>query len=106
VSTRISGIPELIEHGTDGVLVPERDSTALAGALRSLLMSPALRQRLAEAGRRKICAQFDSRRTTRRLYQLLADSLGAAAGATASPDVVGSAFASLDRPSSQREAAP
>jgi len=106
VSTRIYGIPELIEHGTDGVLVPERDSTALAGALRSLLMSPALRQRLAEAGRRKICAQFDSRRTTRRLYQLLADSLGAAAGATASPDVVGSAFASLDRPSSQREAAP
>jgi glycosyltransferase involved in cell wall biosynthesis len=75
ISTSISGIPELIDDGTDGLLVPERDSLSLAGALRRLVESPKLRRQLSEAGRRKVCRNFDSRRTTVRLAELFAATI-------------------------------
>lgn len=70
VSTPISGIPELLTDGVEGILVPSRDSTALATALERLLTDPALRARMAQAARARICACFDSRRTTTRLRDL------------------------------------
>lgn len=70
VSTAISGIPELIEDGVDGLLVPARDSEALACATRRLLDSPELWCQLSAAGRRKVCRNFDSRHTTSRLKEL------------------------------------
>jgi glycosyltransferase involved in cell wall biosynthesis len=82
ISTAISGIPELIEDGTDGLLVSERDSVSLAGALRRLIESPKLRQQLSEAGRRKVCRNFDSRRTTIRLAELFAAAIHRAAANT------------------------
>ncbi len=70
VSTTISGIPELIDDGVDGLLVPARNSEALACATRRLLDSPELRHQLSAAGRRKVCQHFDSRQTTSRLKEL------------------------------------
>ena len=70
VSTPISGIPELIDDGEHGLLVPPRDPRALADALYRVLVDPALHQRLARAGRRRICERFDSRRTTLALRDL------------------------------------
>jgi glycosyltransferase involved in cell wall biosynthesis len=70
VSTAISGIPELVAHGHDGLLVPERDSLALATAMQRLLASPQLRADLGRAARAKICTVFDSRKTTLRLKDL------------------------------------
>ena len=52
VSTRISGIPELIEHGVTGLLVEPRAVAPLADALTRLIADPALRRRLGEAGLR------------------------------------------------------
>lgn len=60
VSTRVSGIPELIADGDDGVLVDQRDAPALADALARLLGDAALRDRLAIAGRRKVESEFDA----------------------------------------------
>ena len=54
VATVISGIPELIEDGVTGVLVPPDDPAALAAAIERLLGDEALRRRLGEAGRRRI----------------------------------------------------
>jgi len=62
LATRTSGIPELIDDGTTGMLVEAGDSRALAKALETLIREPALRQRLGEAGRRRIEAQFDMER--------------------------------------------
>jgi len=76
VSTRISGIPELIEDGRHGVLVESRDADALADALRRVLTDDALHARLARAGRFQICEVFDSRRTTIALRDLFVDALG------------------------------
>jgi glycosyltransferase involved in cell wall biosynthesis len=50
VATRVGGIPELVEDGANGLLVPPADGAAIADALRRLFDDPALRARLAAAG--------------------------------------------------------
>jgi glycosyltransferase involved in cell wall biosynthesis len=83
VSTAISGIPEIIDDGVHGLLVPPRDAEALADALQRVLSDAALHARLAEAGRARICERFDSRRTTLALHALFTAQLRRANGAGA-----------------------
>ena len=58
VSTPVSGIPELIDSGRDGLLVPPGDPQALADALERLLDDGDLRARLALAARARIESRF------------------------------------------------
>jgi glycosyltransferase involved in cell wall biosynthesis len=53
VSTRVGGVPELVEDGTHGFLVEPEDNTALTDRLRRVLDDPELAGRLGGAGRRK-----------------------------------------------------
>src|SRR5712691_4797457 len=62
VASRISGIPELVDDGRSGLLVPPGDAEALAAAIRRLHDDPALRERLGAAARERIQAGFDLRR--------------------------------------------
>lgn len=71
VSTRHSGIPELVVHRESGYLVPERDVASLAEALVELIGSPEDWRRLTDAARREVERQFDSRRLTHELSELL-----------------------------------
>ena len=59
VSTRHSGIPELIEDGLSGLLVNEKDAGALANALARIAQNPAERIEFARGGRTKIESTFD-----------------------------------------------
>lgn len=59
VSTNVSGIPELIRNGENGLLVPAGDAEALAQALGRILREPALRERLAMHARTTIEAEFN-----------------------------------------------
>jgi len=77
VSTPISGIPELIDADTHGLLVPPADAAALADALQRVLTDEALHARLSQAGRARICERFDSRRTTLALRDLFLAQLDA-----------------------------
>ncbi len=70
VATRISGIPELIEDGIDGVLVDPGEPGALADAIQRLLADHALAGALKVAGRRKVERDFDVTRNTARLAAL------------------------------------
>jgi aminoglycoside phosphotransferase (APT) family kinase protein len=70
VTTGVSGIPELVSHGVNGLLVPSDDPAALAEHLGVLLGDAALRRRLGEAGRRKVEAEFALEANARRLYGL------------------------------------
>jgi len=72
VSTPVTGIPEAIEHGRTGLLVPERDAAALAAALERLLGDVALRRDLAAAARARVEARFDSDRNAAALRALWA----------------------------------
>ena len=68
VSTDISGIPELIVHGEHGLLVPERDVSALGRAILQVFAEPANAAAMAERGRTKVEAEFDlSRNAARQL---------------------------------------
>jgi glycosyltransferase involved in cell wall biosynthesis len=74
VSSRLMGVPELVEDGSTGLLVtPGRDGE-LAAALRRLAEDPDLRRRLGQQGRRKVAAEFDSGREAARLSVLLETS--------------------------------
>ena len=59
VSTTISGVPELVEDGATGMLVPPQDPAALAAALEALIADPARRRSLGEAGAARVRRQFD-----------------------------------------------
>jgi len=59
VSTTVSGIPELVSDGEDGVLVAPDDPAALAAALRRLALDDDLRRRLGAAGKRTVADRFD-----------------------------------------------
>ncbi|HZT86341.1 MAG TPA: glycosyltransferase [Stellaceae bacterium] len=61
LATNHAGIPELIEDGVNGVLVPPGDPTALAAALAALIEDPACRVRLGAAGERRVRSRFDMR---------------------------------------------
>jgi colanic acid/amylovoran biosynthesis glycosyltransferase len=82
VASHLSGIPELVEDGVTGLTVTPGDSTALADAIGRLAADPALRSRLAEAGRARVAADFDLDTNARRLIGLFAASqAGRGAGA-------------------------
>lgn len=71
VSTDISGIPELITHGSNGLLAPSGDPATLADALAELLLSPSLRERLGREARASVVRRFDARENFRDLAVLL-----------------------------------
>jgi len=77
VSTRVSGIPELVTHGRDGLLVEPKNSEALADALEDLLVDQLLRERFGRAARAKIRTIFDSQHTTVALYRKFLECLQA-----------------------------
>lgn len=59
LGTRHGGIPEIIDDGSTGYLVPERDAAALAERLSVLLSDRALRERMGQAGRAKMEREYD-----------------------------------------------
>jgi len=75
VSTTISGIPELIADDHSGLLVPEKDEIALAGALRRLLDDPQLAHRLGQDGREKVRRAFNVDHIADQLFRLFANEL-------------------------------
>ncbi len=58
----VGGMPEVIDDGKSGLLVPPSDPRALADAIIRLLRDPALRQQMGRAGRERFLASFTSGR--------------------------------------------
>jgi glycosyltransferase involved in cell wall biosynthesis len=71
VSTRLAGIPETVEDGETGFLVPPGDIDALAGALGKLMRDHHLRLRFGAAGRARIEEHFQIETTVVPLLELL-----------------------------------
>ena len=67
VSTRVSAIPELIEHGVTGVLVEAESAQPLADALAALIADPARRAALGSAGQARVVERFGLERNIGRL---------------------------------------
>jgi glycosyltransferase involved in cell wall biosynthesis len=75
LSTNFSEIPELIEDGRTGVLVPPGDGQALAVALERLIRSPDERQKLGRAGRERVTRCFDAAEGIGEIAELLRDTM-------------------------------
>lgn len=81
IATRHGGIPELIEDGVSGVLVPERDSASLARAVMELIDQPERCAGLSAAARRRVEAEYDIDKLNDELVMLYQDVCGAKDGA-------------------------
>jgi len=64
VATRITGIPELIRDGLDGLLVTASSAEEMAAAIARLMDDSDLRQRLGESARRQVMERYDLNRNT------------------------------------------
>ena len=64
IAFAVGGLPEVIENGISGLLVPPGDTTAFAAAGASLIQDPALRTRLSEGARQR-AKTFDALEMTK-----------------------------------------
>lgn len=77
VAHPVGGIPEMVLHGSTGLLVAPHDDDALLDALRTLLRDGALRRRLGAQARRHVEQHFDTTRLVREhLVPLLHEAAG------------------------------
>jgi glycosyltransferase involved in cell wall biosynthesis len=76
VTTDVPGCREVVTDGVDGLLVPAKDATALAGAIVRLQVDVALRARLGAAARAKALAEFDERIVIERTMGVYREVLG------------------------------
>jgi glycosyltransferase involved in cell wall biosynthesis len=60
VASRVGGLPEVVDDGVDGYLVPPGDPVALADAITRVLSDEAVRRRMGEAAARKFAAEWSS----------------------------------------------
>lgn len=75
VATEVGGIPDLIDSGVHGLLVPPREPTMLAGAIRRLLDDRDLAARLGDQARIRQRSEFDFPALTARLESLYVEML-------------------------------
>ena len=71
ITTRIAGIPELVEDGVSGRLVPPGNLPALIEAIADLLSDPARARTMGAAGRAKVEAEFDIARESAKIAGLM-----------------------------------
>jgi glycosyltransferase involved in cell wall biosynthesis len=76
IACSTGGVPEIITHGKDGWLVPERSAEAVATAIETLLADRELCRKIGENARRTVCERFTPRHqcvaATRRYLELIA----------------------------------
>ena len=76
ISTMVTGIPELIRDGIDGLLVMPSDDRALAHAIEELIDNERLRRRLGEAGRQRVLDKYNLPDNIELLARLFSARLG------------------------------
>ena len=71
ITTRIAGIPELVEDGRSGLLVPPGNQGALTDAIAKLLADPDARTAMGEAGRHIVEAEFNIAKEAAKIGQMV-----------------------------------
>jgi glycosyltransferase involved in cell wall biosynthesis len=81
IATAIGGTDEAITTEVTGLLVPPRDPSALAAAIRRLQGDPELSRRLAEAARGRVERSFSADATAREIMRIYDEAIGEVRGA-------------------------
>ena len=72
IATGMGGLPELIDDGIDGRLVPADDPKVLAEVLAEVVADPEAAERMGKAAREKAISRFSAERHFRQLSQIYA----------------------------------
>jgi glycosyltransferase involved in cell wall biosynthesis len=78
VATRVGGVPELVEDGVEGILVPARQPEAAAAAVGRVLADPKAARAMGEAGRRRARERYSLERMVADTVTVYEELLGAA----------------------------
>lgn len=70
ISTPLAGVPEMVEHGVNGILVPEHDPEAVCGAIEYLIANPEQARRFGDRGREIAGQKFSIETSVRALRAL------------------------------------
>lgn len=76
VATTVGGLPDLVDHGHTGLLVPPRDERALANSLVRLLKDRDLRYQLGENGKRKVQTELSPDAVARQTLAVYNQAIG------------------------------
>jgi len=77
VATEVGGVPDLVEHGKTGLLVPPNDSEALSTAMETLLGDPERRREMGRLGREAVYPKYSDAALVDRMDRLYASLLQA-----------------------------
>ncbi len=70
IGTDSGGVPEIIDHGRTGLLVPPKDASALAAAICRLIENPELTAELGTTARREVQELFSLKEQLKQLHEL------------------------------------
>jgi len=73
IGTAIGGIPEVIEDGKNGFLVPAKNSHAVARAIEKIILNPSLAKRMADCGRKIYEEKFTAKKMLQKIENLYKD---------------------------------
>ncbi len=76
IATDVGGICEVVEDGVTGLIVPQRDPDALAGAILRLKADPEAARAMAEAGTARVRDLYDTERNVGRMMDLIRENAG------------------------------
>jgi glycosyltransferase involved in cell wall biosynthesis len=102
VASRVSGIPDVVDHDMTGLLVPSENPEALAKAIRCLLQDPGQAAAMGRRGREKVLPTFGVQRMLEQLERLYREVLLAKGLTPPAPVPAGSGTTSL-LPTRERE---
>jgi colanic acid/amylovoran biosynthesis glycosyltransferase len=75
VSTRVGGIPEIVENGKTGFLVPQKDPITLSKKIIELCTDSDLRKKFGENGRKKVLKELDMNKQFKKFHKLYVEVL-------------------------------
>ncbi|MBW2094701.1 MAG: glycosyltransferase family 4 protein [Deltaproteobacteria bacterium] len=70
ITTDAVGCRDAVEHGRTGLMVPVKDSAALADAMKEMIKNPEMRSRMGREGRRKMELEFDEKIVLKKILEV------------------------------------
>ena len=71
IASNIYGIPEMVTHNVNGILVPQKNSRALKNAIETFIKNPYLINKMGKEGRKRVLKKFVKEEQIQKLYDSL-----------------------------------
>lgn len=75
IATKVGGLPEVVDNGKTGIIVPPGDVVALCNSIRYLIQNPEIRLKMGENGRERVIERFTIEENVRRTEEIFLNVL-------------------------------